>query len=145
MVGQQPVFLSARVRDDIGYGLEVTEQELGAVCERVGLPAALLNRPSSELSVGQAQRASIARALVRQPAVLLLDEPTAPLDRDSAMTIEAALQDMMARGATVILVTHDLEQARRLASQAVLLADGRMRASGDVQTVTSAWDPILWS
>jgi putative ABC transport system ATP-binding protein len=94
--------------------------------ERVGLAARADHRPT-ELSGGEAQRAAIARALVTEPRLLLADEPTGNLDSATGEEIAALLDELHARGRTVVLVTHNETLARR-AQRVVRLRDGRVES-----------------
>jgi putative ABC transport system ATP-binding protein len=94
--------------------------------ERVGLAARADHRPS-ELSGGEAQRAAIARALVTEPRLLLADEPTGNLDSATGEEIASLLDELHARGRTVVLVTHNETLARR-AQRVVRLRDGRVES-----------------
>ncbi len=98
------------------------EARARALLDRVGLNERLGHRPS-ELSGGQQQRAAIARALIRQPAVLLADEPTGNLDSRSAADVLGLFDELHAEGQTIVLVTHDAEVAAR-ALRHVQLRDG---------------------
>ncbi len=95
-----------------------------------------LKRPANELSQGQQQRLSLARALACEPKVLLLDEPTSSLDPKSSEAIEILVRDLGTR-LTVILVTHHLEQAKRLSETVIFLSDGCVCEWGGVDTVFS--------
>jgi putative ABC transport system ATP-binding protein len=90
----------------------------------VGLVNRTYHRPS-ELSGGECQRVAIARATVMQPRVVLADEPTGNLDRSSGEQVLALLDDLQAKGMTLVVVTHDPEVARR-AERVIILEDGRI-------------------
>lgn len=89
---------------------------------RLGLPAGILERDASKLSVGEQQRVAFVRAASVRPDVYLLDEPTSALDPDAAEALEAMLrEDLDRRGAAALLVTHQSAQSERLASKVVAL------------------------
>ena len=98
----------------------------------VGLEG-LQRRPARRLSGGEQQRLALARALARDPAVLFLDEPTASLDPDATKAIEDIVRAITARGVKVVMSTHDLGQARRLAGEIVLLHRGRLIETGPAE------------
>lgn len=140
MIFQTPALFTGGVRANLAYGLDtVSEDDLVAALEAASLDGAFLDRDSSALSVGQAQRVCIARALIRKPEVLLMDEPTSALDRDASARIEELVRSLNARGLTVVLVTHDLDQSKRVCDRAVLLVDGSITAKGTPEDVTQAW------
>ena len=80
----------------------------------------------ARLSTGERQRLAIARALIRHPKVLLLDEPTASLDEDATRRVEALIQSCCRSNLTVLVVTHDHRQAHRLARQTLVMANGKI-------------------
>ncbi len=86
---------------------------------RVGLDPALAGREADRLSVGEAQRLCLARALSRRPDVLVLDEPTSALDQSSKAGIEALVRSLADDGLTVVMVTHEARQAAELADHVV--------------------------
>lgn len=88
--------------------------DLAALAGRLNLRVDLLDAPVAQLSTGEKQRLSLIRALLSNPALLLLDEPTGPLDEESVTRVEALLQERMATGTSIVLVTHDPNQAERL-------------------------------
>jgi tungstate transport system ATP-binding protein len=92
---------------------------------RVGLEALAL-RPARRLSSGEQQRLALARALAREPEVLFLDEPTANLDPPATKAVEDIVVRTAAEGVKIVMATHDLGQARRLAGDIVFLARGRL-------------------
>ncbi|MGD9614355.1 MAG: ABC transporter ATP-binding protein [Alphaproteobacteria bacterium] len=132
IVFQRPAMLRRSAGANIRYALraaglprarrKAVEAELLA---RVGL-AHLGRRPARRLSGGEQQRLAVARALALDPAVLFLDEPTANLDPAGTKAIEDIIRDIAALGIKVVLSTHDLGEARRLAGQVVLLHRGRV-------------------
>lgn len=92
----------------------------------LGLGDTQLEQPVQRLSTGEKQRLALVRAFVLEPGIILLDEPTGPLDPDSTARVEAHLKAMMARGAAVLIVTHDPRQADRLGAAHYRMADRRM-------------------
>jgi putative ABC transport system ATP-binding protein len=140
MIFQVPVLFPGSVRANLEYGLDgVGDTKMVASLEASGLDGSFLDRDAQALSVGQGQRACIARALVRDPEVLLMDEPTSSLDKDASARIESLIGSLVGDGLTIVLVTHDLEQAKRVGSHAVLLVDGRVAASGSPADVEARW------
>ncbi len=109
-VGQVPVTFPGTVADNVG---PQTPQLLA----RVGLDVALAGRQADVLSVGQAQRMCLARALARDPECLLLDEPTSALDSIAKAGIEGLMRSLADEGLTVVMVTHDRRQAEELANR----------------------------
>ncbi len=94
------------------------------------------DRDVSDLSGGEAQRVAIARTLITEPEVLLLDEPTSSLDSRSQAQVETLLEGLIREtDLTTVLVTHDDQQARRLADRVALLEDGRLESIGPVSEV----------
>ena len=140
MIFQTPVLFEGGVRGNLGYGLNgVSEEKLARALDEAGLPRSFLERDSVALSVGQAQRVCIARALVREPEVLLMDEPTSALDKDASARVERLIGSLADSGIAIAVVTHDLAQARRIADRGVLRVDGRIVAAGLVDRLEAAW------
>jgi ABC-type iron transport system FetAB ATPase subunit len=100
--------------------------EVAALAARLGLRADLIDAPIAQLSTGEKQRFSLARALLPSQPVLLLDEPTGPLDEESVARVETLLQERMASGTSILLVTHDPDQAERLGSQRYRMVAGHL-------------------
>src|SRR5207245_4056990 len=88
-------------------------------------------RPARRLSAGEQHRLALARALARDPAVLFLDEPTASLDPASTKAMEDVIRAVSTRGVKVVMATHDLGEARRLAGDIVFLHRGRIVETSD--------------
>jgi tungstate transport system ATP-binding protein len=135
-VFQRPIMLRRTVRQNLAYPLELlglAKSEITTKVEqwadRVGLRD-LLEQPGPRLSGGEKQKVALARALIRTPSVLFLDEPCANLDGRSVRDIEAVLQSVSAQGTRIVMTTHDLGQARRLASDVVFLSQGQLHEQG---------------
>ncbi len=140
MIFQTPILFQGSIRSNLSYGLEgVDDRALLETLDAVGLGRSFLQRDSTALSVGQGQRVCIARALVRGPEVLLMDEPTSALDKDATARIESLIRDLAEGGLAIVLVTHNLAQASRVAGRALLLVEGRVRAQGSMDEVEPAW------
>jgi putative ABC transport system ATP-binding protein len=101
--------------------------EVAALAARLGLRADLLDAPVAQLSTGEKQRFSLVRALLPSPPVLLLDEPTGPLDEESVIQVEALLRERKATGTSILLVTHDPNQAERLGDQRYRMVAGHLQ------------------
>ena len=97
-------------------------------------------RQASKLSGGQTQRVRFAMALVSDPALMVLDEPTAALDVEARHTFWDAMRDFAAQGRTVLFATHYLEEADRFADRIVLMAGGRIVADGSATQIKSVVD-----
>jgi tungstate transport system ATP-binding protein len=136
LILQNPLLLKTTVEKNIAYGLKVRGIKKGArkkrimeCLELVGLEG-LEKRRAGELSGGETQRVAIARALALYPKVLLLDEPTANVDRRSVDVLERILKELNQRfQITIILATHDINQAYRLADEVVSLFAGKTAKS----------------
>lgn len=134
MVFQQPAPFPGTVRENFVIAVGDADQPaMAAVLERVHLDRSFLSRPAQELSVGEAQRVCMARTLLTEPAVLLLDEPTSALDVESRLAIERLVQRLAGEGVAVVWVTHDLEQASRVATGSIVLIDGRLGSEAEAR------------
>jgi tungstate transport system ATP-binding protein len=138
-VFQQPAMLRRSVDGNLRYALRAAHIPKTARGNRImelktlaGLEG-LGDRPARRLSGGERQRLALARALARAPAVLFLDEPTASLDPASTRKIEEVIFAIASSGIKIVMATHDLGQARRLAGEIMLLHRGRIaeRASAE--------------
>jgi putative ABC transport system ATP-binding protein len=112
-----------------GAGVAERRERAAEALAQVGLGERAEFRPS-KLSGGERQRVAIARALVGRPAIVLADEPTGNLDSASGAAIVALLEELNAQGVTILVITHDLELARRLPRQVQML-DGRIVAEAE--------------
>jgi tungstate transport system ATP-binding protein len=129
-VFQRPRVLSRSVRANVTYGLRVRRLkerpgEIDHLLAALGLTH-LSHAAARTLSGGEIQRVAFARALAFNPDVLLLDEPTANLDPRNVRLVEDLIRERQSRGVTVVLATHQIFQARRLAHRAALLLDGQI-------------------
>lgn len=129
MVFQLPALFGETVEDAVLYGPRLRggkEADAGELLEKVGLDPPLKSRDPQDLSVGQQQRVSVARALALDPEVLLMDEPTSSLDEAARRRVEDLTRELNEEsGLTILLVSHDLSQVERVADRVVLLVEGR--------------------
>ena len=135
LVPQLPALLEGTVEDNVRFAADLAgiEPDVPRLLDLAGLDASFAERVAGKLSVGEQQRAMLARALALQPRVLLLDEPTSALDEGAQGAVEATLFDLRKRvDVSTVLVTHDLAQARRLADWVVRLDEGRVVGEGKV-------------
>jgi len=136
IVLQRPAMLRRSALGNLRYalakaGVVRAEREARAaeLLEIVGMKN-LAERPARKLSGGEQQRLALARALAREPELLFLDEPTASLDPAATKAIEDVIRAVMARGIKVVMSTHDLGEAKRLAGDIVFMHRGRIIETG---------------
>ncbi|MDG1352041.1 MAG: ATP-binding cassette domain-containing protein [Sulfitobacter sp.] len=135
-VFQTPIMMRRTVAENLAYPLKLlkTPKDQLAVAvdhwlARIGLVASR-NGQATRLSGGERQKLAIARALIRKPDVLFLDEPCANLDGHATREIEALLHEVASAGTRLVMATHDMGQARRLANDLVFLLDGKIHELG---------------
>jgi tungstate transport system ATP-binding protein len=132
LVFQRPAMLRRSAAANIRYALAAAAAPRAARAGRVAELMALVGlagyerRPARRLSGGEQQRLALARALARDPDLLLLDEPTASLDPAATKAIEDIVSSVAARGVKVVMSTHDLGQAKRIGGEVALLHRGRL-------------------
>jgi len=136
IVFQRPAMLRRTASGNIRYALRASgmaraeqQSRIDDLLALVGLEQ-LGDRPARRLSGGEQQRLALARALARDPAILFLDEPTASLDPAATKAIEDIVRAVSQRGIKVVMATHDLGEARRLADDIVMLHRGRVIEAG---------------
>jgi len=132
LVFQRPVMLRRTVTANVTYalaqaGVPLSQRTSRAamLLDRVGL-SDLASRPAPLLSGGEQQRLALARALARDPELLLLDEPTANLDPAATRAVEQIVLSAAQSGIKIVMASHDLGQVHRLASEVVFLARGTL-------------------
>ncbi len=132
MVFQRPVMLHTSALRNVAYGLKLAGVPAGermnraaVALERVGL-APIAGRSARVLSGGEQQRLALARAWALDPQILFLDEPTASLDPGAAKEVESVIREIVASGCKIVMTTHNLGQAKRLADEIVFLDRGRV-------------------
>ena len=129
-VFQKPVMLRRSVAANVAYALAAAGRtadgdSIARLLDQAGL-GWLANRAARKLSGGEQQRLALARALAREPDILFLDEPTASLDPAATKAVEDIITNVAAAGVKIVMATHDLGQARRLAGDIVFLVKGRL-------------------
>ncbi len=143
MVTQRPFLFSGDVAANLRFGPAqrgetLAGNEIAGLLQRVGL-AGFAARNVANLSGGEQQRVSLARALANQPEILLLDEPTSALDEHAKTGIEDLIHHLVsANGYTFVLVTHDREQARRVCDRVATIDAGRLLQIGNPMEVFGA-------
>jgi putative ABC transport system ATP-binding protein len=141
LVPQLPALLEGTVADNVVYAARLGDRDpdVARLLDLAGLDASFADRDASRLSVGEQQRAMLARALALEPDVLLLDEPTSALDDAARGAVEATLVHLRERvEVSIVLVTHDLEQARRMSDWVLRLDRGRAVEQGPARKLLSA-------
>ncbi|MBL8446545.1 MAG: ATP-binding cassette domain-containing protein [Zoogloeaceae bacterium] len=139
MVFQHPMMLRDTVLANVGLGLKahgVSRQDRvargHAMLARIGLTDRA-GQSARQLSGGERQRLALGRAWLTRPRLLLLDEPTASLDPSGVEAVERIIREIRTDGTKVVMTTHNLGQATRLADDVVFLADGAVREHAPVQ------------
>ena len=143
MVTQRAFMFPGSVAQNLSFGPRQRGETLSDaraqnLLARVGLPG-YGARDVANLSGGEAQRVSLARALANSPVILLLDEPTSALDDDAKSGVESLIRDIIHQSfLTCVVVTHDVSQATRMANRVMLLESGRATRVGSVEEVLHA-------
>ncbi len=132
LLHQAPYLFGGTVRANVAFALnargikgELQRFIVDEALNTVGLRG-FGERKARELSGGEAQRVAMARALALSPEVLLLDEPLANIDRETAIVLEAVIASLPARGTTVVMTTHDPDHPARLNGESIVLDGGRL-------------------
>ncbi len=121
------------------YGVQGLSARIAALARDFDLDA-LLDRRAGELSAGQKTRAALAKALVNRPELLLLDEPTASLDPDTADTLRGWLERYRAQtGASILLASHNMAEVERLCSEVLMMKGGRIVDRGPPETLIARY------
>lgn len=140
MVFQLPTMLPGTVRDNILigpnlFGKSLSNSEMDDLLDQVALSKTIKDRDARSLSGGQKQRVALARALANNPDILLLDEVTASLDPQTAEDIEQLIQSLNQRGKTILWVSHNLKQAKKVGKYTWVIAGGKMVEQGQTNEV----------
>ena len=150
LVFQKSVLFNTTVYENIAYGLKIRGTDKRVISEKVlsildliGLKEKAHQRALT-LSGGESQRVAVARALVMEPRLLLLDEPTSDLDPSNVAIIEKLIRHARdSVHASVVLVTHNMHQAKRLADHIIFIMDGQVVEAGSPEKLFSAPDNDL--
>ena len=139
MVFQRPVMLRRSAIGNVTYGLDLAgvpkaerDERAREVVDAVGLRL-VANRPARVLSGGEQQKLALARAWALEPEVLFLDEPTANLDPGATREVERIVDQIHASGTKIVMTTHNLGQARRLADEILFMSAGRLADHASVE------------
>lgn len=139
-VFQSPIMLRRSVLENLAYPLLINGQDKQTAMEqartwasKIGL-STHMDRPAPFLSGGEKQKIALARALITSPKLLFLDEPTASLDGAATIEIETLLSEAQNTGTTIIMSTHNIGQARRMANSVLFIKDGQINAHSTADT-----------
>ena len=139
MVFQRPIMLRRSALGNVTYGLALagvsraeSERRARAALESVGL-SSVASRPARVLSGGEQQKLALARAWALEPEVLFLDEPTANLDPSASREVERIVDQIHTSGTKIVMTTHNLGQARRVADEILFLSAGRLADHAPVE------------
>ena len=139
MVFQRPVMLRRSALGNVTYGLKLArvpraerDRRAREVLDAVGLTS-VANRPARVLSGGEQQKLALARAWALAPEVLFLDEPTANLDPGATREVERIVEQIHGTGTKIVMTTHNLGQARRLADEILFISGGRLADHAPVE------------
>ncbi|WP_323704340.1 phosphate ABC transporter ATP-binding protein [Mammaliicoccus sp. Dog046] len=141
LVSQEATMIEGSVKDNLELPLKLqnknmTDEEVVKFLTSVDLPASFLNKSSKSLSGGEKQKLSLARALVNRPEVILLDEVTSALDRNSKNAIEQLLLKIKAEyQVSMIWITHDIDQAMRMSDYIWVMIDGEVAEIGTADEI----------
>jgi len=148
MVFQKPILFNTSVYENVAFGLgarQVPKTEIAEIVARnlgmVGMEG-FQKKNALRVSGGEGQRIALARAFAINPDLLLLDEPTANLDPANVATVEDIIRKMNGFGATIIIATHNIPQAERLADNILFLLDGRAEDFSDRQSFFSSTSEV---
>jgi tungstate transport system ATP-binding protein len=146
IVFQRPVMLRRSVAANIAFALNglglPRNERLGRTERALGQAklAALAQRSARRLSGGEQQRLALARALAREPEILFLDEPANNPDPAATRGVEAIIREAAEAGVKIVMVTHDLGQARRLCGEVAFMVGGRLLEQGDAASFVARPD-----
>lgn len=144
LVLQRPVLLRRSVEANLIHALRTFRVSKPLRAQRVDDLLAMCSltnqrrQPARSLSGGEQQRLAVVRALAGEPELLLLDEPTANLDPQATDAIETLVSQAQTQGTKIVLVTHDIGQARRMADEVIFMADGKIAEIIDADTFFTA-------
>lgn len=133
LVPQEASMFPGTIRDNLTWGLSIhklsaTEDRLSSMLEEVNLGGSSLDSVAGNLSGGEKQRVGLARALLLEPAALLLDEPTSALDEESTLSVEATIEKIITEhNIGVVIVTHNKAQARRFTDRVIEIEKRRSK------------------
>jgi putative ABC transport system ATP-binding protein len=146
MVFQRPTPFPATVRENLRVAdPSITDEAAARTLVQVGLNVGFLDRVATELSGGEAQRMCLARTLVTDPEVVLMDEVTSSVDPVQRYGLEELARSLSAGGVVVVWVTHDLAQMRRIADHVMVVIDGRIAHESSVDALDHGAPPAVRS